>query len=266
LLRRGDWPGIVIIWVLRNAGRVATHAAAREDLMTFSLLGISPRMRAFGSVVASSSFGVGGWVICGAAGQGLAVIQGYTDPRLGPVALEALMAADGNATSAVAAMRRAAGREAAWRQMAVVDRGGGLASFTGERCPAPSGEAFGPGCVAIGAAVASQRVLLEMVAMFASGADDPFGDTLLEALVAGVRAGGDRFPFQSAALRIYQPGLAFPYADLRVDFSPNPVTDLRVLWSLWATVVDGYTARAMSPSEAPEEGALEGHRVPQEPS
>ena len=227
--------------------------------MTFSLLGHSPRSRAFGAIIASSAVGCGGAIAGGTPDGGLVLTQGYTDPRLAPVGVALLELPDGSAARAVSAMRVAAGAQQDWRQLAAIDGTGNVAGFTGGKCATPSGEAFGPGCVATGESIASQRVLLDMVAMFASGWEAPLGEALLDALTAGIRAGGGRFPLQSAALLLFEPGLPFPHADLRVDFSPNPITDLRVLWSLWAPMADGYATRALTPEHALEEGLLEGH-------
>ena len=62
-------------------------------------------------------------------------------------------------------------------------------------------------------------------------ASGPFPDRLLEALLAGDRAGGDRRGRQSAALLVARQGGGYGgendrWLDLRVDDHPDPVPEL----------------------------------------
>jgi uncharacterized Ntn-hydrolase superfamily protein len=48
--------------------------------------------------------------------------------------------------------------------------------------------------------------------------------------------------------------VAWPVADLRVDWHENPVAELRALWELWAPQLDDYVTRALDPDRAPAFG------------
>jgi uncharacterized Ntn-hydrolase superfamily protein len=58
---------------------------------------------------------------------------------------------------------------------------------------------------------------------------------------------------QSAGLLIAG-NVAWPIADLRVDWSDDPIGELTQLWAIWKPQMDDYLARALNPSGAPSYG------------
>jgi uncharacterized Ntn-hydrolase superfamily protein len=226
--------------------------------MTFSLLGFCPRTGMMGGVMATSSIAAGGRVMFGDTGLGVVFVQARSDPRLAPVGLAALRSG-GDAAAAVAAMAGAAGQDAGWRQLAVLDLGGRVAGFTGEHCMAPKGEALGAHSVSVANAAATPRVIPAMVEAFeaASGA---LPDRLLAGLDAGIAEGGELYPLRSGGLMVFKPGIPFPWVNLRADCHEDPAAELRRMWRLWAPMADGYAQRTLDPANAPPAAALEGHQ------
>jgi uncharacterized Ntn-hydrolase superfamily protein len=183
--------------------------------------------------------------------------QARSDPALGAFGLARLAA--GRSTAEALSDMIASTPHAAWRQLAVLDRDGRTADYTGAKVTAPKGSAVGAGAVALGNAVANDTVVDAILAGFAAAPQRPLAERLIAALEAGLAAGGEPVPLRSAALRVAQPGVPFTPIDLRVDLSPAPLAELRRYWTLWAPMAAGYVERALAPDTAPSTDAIEGH-------
>lgn len=219
--------------------------------MTFSILARCTRTGALGVAITSSSPAVASRCAFARAGVGAAATQNVTDPRLGPQLLDAL--SRGQTAEQALAAARAGAPHIEHRQLGVVDAAGQVASFSGSHTLGIHGSRHGAGVLAAGNLLASEAVLDAAVAAF-----DPDGDQLLEvrllaALSAGLAAGGELGPLHSAGLVVCETA-AWPVTDLRVDWSQTPVTDLGVLWDLWAPQKADYLIRALDPTGAPGYG------------
>lgn len=217
---------------------------ARHFNMTFSLAARCAATGMVGGVVTTSSPAVGSRCLFTRAGVGVVLTQFWTDPRLGPRGLALL--AEGCPAGAVAEALAASTTERAWRQLAVVDAGGGTGFFHGARVKPAMGAAVGTGCVAIGNILANDGVPAAMVAAFESSSDRAFPERLLLALEAGEAAGGEGRALMSCALQVSHEA-SFPYVDLRVDASDAPLPALRALWELYAPQAALYAGRALRP-------------------
>ena len=217
--------------------------------MTFSLAARCPSSGAFGIVISSSSPAVAARCAHVRAAVGAACTQNITDPRLGPALLDELAGAA--APDALAAL---VAREptAAYRQLTVVDAQGRTAAFSGEHTLGLHASAQGDGAVAAGNLLASDAVPTAMVEAFAS-AGPTFGDRLVAALRAAGQAGGEAGPVRSAGLLIAD-RVAWPVADLRVDWHDDPLSELERLWRLWEPQLEDYVKRAIDPTAAPSYG------------
>jgi uncharacterized Ntn-hydrolase superfamily protein len=215
--------------------------------MTFSLIGRCARTGMFGAVVTTSSIAVGSRCPFVRAGVGAALTQHRTDPRLGPLALDLLEKGftAGQAMDAIVA----ATPHRSWRQLAIVDRQGRTASYSGARVKPEKGEAHGRDCVALGNIVRSGEVPAAMVRAFEAAPDAPLAFRLVAALQAGEEAGGEFKPLVSAALLVAdrQP---FPFVDLRVDKDGSPIAALARLWQEYGPMAEPYVARAIDPDSA----------------
>src|SRR5882724_11542598 len=99
--------------------------------MTFSISARCRRTGMLGIAVSSSSPCVAARCAHARAGAGAVATQNITDPTLGPKGLD-LMAAGLSAEEALAKLRTTA-THLDYRQLALVDRNGGTASFSGAK-------------------------------------------------------------------------------------------------------------------------------------
>jgi uncharacterized Ntn-hydrolase superfamily protein len=219
--------------------------------VTFSLIGRCARTGQIGAAVTTSSIAVGSRCAFVEAGLGAVLTQHRTDPRLGPRGL-ALLRSDCTAAEALAALvASTSDGAAAWRQIAVMDATGRTAHYHGARVKPEFGAAHGPDVVAVGNILSSAGVPAAMAAAFA-GSDPalPLAERLLLGLEAGEEAGGEHGAVTSAALLVAWRE-AFPFVDLRVDLSPQPLPALRALWEAYAPLAEGFVGRALDPEGAP---------------
>jgi len=219
--------------------------------VTFSLLGIDAESGRIGSVVCSSSPAVAARCVAVRAGVGASASQNITDPRLGPQLLD-LLAAGRSPQEAIDELV-ASERNVDYRQLSVVDGQGRTAVFSGARTLGEHASAQGSGVVAAGNLLADTAVPEAMVETFEASAGDPLGDRLIEALRAGLAAGGEAGPVRSAGLLLADV-VPWPVADLRVDWAEDPIADLAALWELWKPQSEGYVLRALEPGAAPSFG------------
>ena len=225
--------------------------------MTFSVAGHCPRTGMFGAAVSTSSLAVGSRCAWVRAGVGVALIQNYADPALGPQALQ--MLADGmDAAPTLDRLVEAAGPGRAWRQIMVLDSQGRTASHDGECCFEINGCVAAPHCIAGGNHLASAHVAPAIAAAFdAADSELHLGERLLLALEAGLAAGGEANPVRSAHLLVAD-RLAWPLIDLRVDLHERPIEELRRVWDAFAPQAAGFVARALDPAGAPMHPGLRG--------
>ena len=220
--------------------------------MTFSIVGRCARSGMLGVAITTSSIAVGARCPHVRAATGAVATQNITDPALGPLVLDHIAAGADAATAITRALSERP--HPAFRQLAVVDREGRSAHFTGERILGCHAVASGPGFVAAGNLLASQAVPKAMAEAFVAGAADHLAERLLKALEAGLAAGGEEGPVHSAALIVadVQP---FPLVDLRVDWDDAaPVAALRRLWADYRPQMEAYLMRAIDPTRAPSYG------------
>lgn len=114
------------------------------------------------------------------------------------------------------------------RQVIIIDRNGQTAAFTGKRTILWKGHYIGRNFVIAGNILVGERVLNAMRERFEESRGE-FAHRILATLEAGDEAGGDKRGRLSAAL-VVMGGSAekrLPFLNLRVDYSQNPVKELR---------------------------------------
>ena len=202
----------------------------------------------YGAAVATSSIAVGSRCAFARAGVGAVLTQHRTDPRLGPRGLELLA----QGLSAKACMERLTSDAPGigWRQLAVVDRDGNTAWYHGNRITSVHAADVGAGCVAIGNIIRSPGVTAAMVAAFGADPRLHLAERLVRALEAGYAAGGEPKQLKSAALLVVERE-SFPLVDLRIDYDPQPLVQLRWLWEIYESSVGLYVQRAVDPDAVP---------------
>ncbi len=219
--------------------------------MTFSLVARCADTGMFGTAIASSSPAVAARCSFARAGIGAVSTQNVTDPALGPATLD-LMAGGMTAPEALAGICRTAAH-IAYRQLLVIDAGGGTAIHTGTNALGIRAEAQGRDVASGGNLLANTGVPAAMVAAF-EASTGPLADRLIAAMRAGRDAGGEAGPVHSAGLKIVD-RVGWAVADLRCDWTEDdPVEAIAALWTLYAPQMDAYVTRALDPRAAPTYG------------
>ena len=217
--------------------------------MTFSVVARCRETGRFGVVVTSSSIAVasrcGRWA---RAGVGAVATQNITDPALGQLGLDLL--AEGYGAEAVLRSMVAARPFAEFRQLAVVDVNGATASYSGAKSLGLYKEQHGKDCVACGNLLANDSIPRAMVGAFERDPARHLGERLLDALAAGLEAGGETAPVRSAGLYVVD-RFVWPVIDLRVDWHDEPVGELKTLFAEYFPQMNDYIQRAVDPTQAP---------------
>ncbi|WP_438390060.1 DUF1028 domain-containing protein [Caballeronia sp. DA-9] len=218
--------------------------------MTFSLAGRCERTGMVGGIVCSSSIAVPSRCLW-ASPHGVVLSQNVTDPRLGVLGLQ-LLAQGFGAESTLQQLRH--GRPyAEWRQLVVLDADGSCGAATGEKGLGIIATKPGRDCVAAGNLLAHDGIPAAMVEAFEAAHASTLAERLLVALEAGAAAGGEAGPVHSAGFCVYGREV-WPLAELRVDWSDQPIVDLRALWQRYEPQMNDYAIRAKRPEQAPSYG------------
>jgi uncharacterized Ntn-hydrolase superfamily protein len=215
--------------------------------MTFSIAGRCARTSMLGCVVTTSNMGVGSRCAWAEAGVGAALTQNRTDPRLGPIMLGHLRS--GRAPEAIIKELETSDPNLHWRQLALIDKDGRGAFFTGAKITSIAKGRVGRDCVAAGNILRTTQVVDAMVESFEQNEAQPLAERLVRAIEAGLAAGGELKQLKSAGLLVVHKE-SFPFVDLRVDLSSRPLEKVRFLWELYQPTADDYVVRAVDPDRA----------------
>lgn len=207
--------------------------------MTWSIVARDAATGGFGVAVASRVLGVGGVCPWLAAGVGALSTQSFTNPLYGPDVLAGLEAGASIEEAILAVVAADEGKD--WRQVHGVDREGRGFAFTGSACVPWNGHAVGDGVSVAGNMLAGPEVVEATMAAWLDGGDKPFPMRLLDALIAGEAAGGDKRGKQSAALKVVR-GEPWPWVDLRVDDAAEPTAELSRLLDMFQSEREPYYA------------------------
>jgi uncharacterized Ntn-hydrolase superfamily protein len=164
---------------------------------------------------------------------GAVATQAYANPRYGPDGLALLR--DGLSAEEVVKRLTDADDGRDHRQLGIVDREGGGASYTGSECMEWAGGRTGPCYAAQGNILVSAATVDAIAETFERTAGAPLAERLLGCLDAAQGAGGDRRGQQSSALLVVEreggyAGLSDSVVDLRVDEHERPLEELRRIY------------------------------------
>lgn len=219
--------------------------------MTISIAARCERTGAFGVAISSSSPAVGSRCPNVRAGVGAVSSQNVTDPSLGPALLDALQSGLG-AHDALAQVSKAA-THPEFRQLTVVDNSGESAVYSGAKSLGINAQVTAKNVAAAGNMLANADVIQAMVDAFNATYENELADRLIQALEAGVKAGGEAGPVHSAAV-IVATEVSWPTTNLRVDWDEDPISKLREIYNVWAPQSQDYLTRALNPNTAPSYG------------
>jgi uncharacterized Ntn-hydrolase superfamily protein len=217
--------------------------------MTFSIVARCQSTGQLGVAVASSSPAVAARCAHVRAGVGAVATQNVTNPALGPLMLHRLEAGDGAAAAVAAAVD--ADHFPSYRQLLAVDATGASAVHSGARALGTWNAVQGAQCAAGGNLLANDGVPAAMVEAFES-ADGALASRLINALRAGLAAGGEAGPVHSAGVLVAHEE-PWPYIDLRADWLDDgcPVDAVARAWEVYSPQADDYVRRALDPAAAP---------------
>jgi uncharacterized Ntn-hydrolase superfamily protein len=220
--------------------------------MTLSIAARFLEANMFGVAIASSSPAVAARCAHARRGAGAVATQNITDPSLGPQILDGLEHGAGAREALEAALHSTP--FGAYRQLIVVSREGAPVVHSGAKALGIVGSAVGVNAAAAGNLLARAEVPGVMVAAFEAERPVHFAARLLQALLAGVEAGGEAGPIHSAGLLVVR-DVSWPIVDLRVDWADDdPVAELTALWERYEPQVEDYVRRALDPGAAPSFG------------
>ena len=215
---------------------VAFSALAAAQVATFSIVAYDPVNADWGVAVASRYFSVGSVVPWAAAEVGAVATQANVNVGYGPRGLELLQ--HGRTAKEVLdqllAEDKFEGKDG--RQVAIVDRGGNIAAYTGPGAPKWAGDRQGKNWSAQGNILVGPQVVESMGRAFEATPGE-LAEKLYAAVKAGDEAGGDARGKQSASMLVVrkQGGRNTNndrYVYINVDDNPAPLPELRRLLDL----------------------------------
>ena len=245
-----------MIGTVRIASVVLAAAAllSAEDVNTFSIVAFDPATREWGVTVASRYFSVGSVVPWAEAETGAVATQANVNVGYGPRGLELLR----QGLSAKAVLDKLLAEDTFpgkdGRQLAIIDKNGNIAAFTGPNAPNWAGDRQGKTWSAQGNILVGAQVPEAMGRAFEATKGD-LAERLFAALKAGDDAGGDSRGKQSASMLVVKKGGGRNINNdreiyINVDDSPAPIPELRRLLNLsLATLYQGQIGQLLSAND-----------------
>ena len=218
--------------------------------MTLSIAAWDQSTGQFGAAISSSSISVASRCLHWRPGIGIALSQNITDPRLGQRMLSLL--AEGVSVDDTVKATVQSTPYSQYRQLALVGGDGNTGLFTGDKVLGCFSSAKGRHCVAAGNLLDNEDVPTAMIENFENSSGS-FAKRVLDALKAGVDAGGEAGSLHSAGLLIGG-DVSWPIAELRIDWDDDPIAKMFAGWAVYEPQIDDYVTRALDPREAPSYG------------
>jgi uncharacterized Ntn-hydrolase superfamily protein len=193
--------------------------------MTFSIIARDPADGTFGVAVSTAVPCTGAYVPHVRASVGAIATQSHVNVRLGIDGLRLLEL--GLSPEAALTSLLAEDEHAALRQAAGIDARGRVFAYSGAECVDWYGHRTGGHYSVQGNMLVGQETIDAMAEAFERSRGH-LSERLLRALEAGQAAGGDKRGRESAALLVAPfRGDELTKLDLRVDYHPDPVAELR---------------------------------------
>jgi uncharacterized Ntn-hydrolase superfamily protein len=203
-------------------------------IATYSIAACDLEAGQWGVATQSKFLSVGSVVPWAEPGAGAVATQAYANPSYGPEGLALLR--DGLSAEEVVERLTAADDGRDHRQLGIVDRTGGAATYSGAECLEWAGGRTGK-CYAAQGNILVSAATVDAIAETFESSSGLLAERLLDCLDAAQAAGGDRRGQQSAALLVVErdggyAGLSDEVVNLRVDEHPRPLEELRRIYAL----------------------------------
>lgn len=130
-----------------------------------------------------------------------------------------------------------------FRQVAIVDAQGNAVAFTGDNTVPWAGHYVGDQFAIAGNMLVGEETIQAMAESFSALEGGFLPKRLLDTLIAGQLAGGDKRGKQSAALYVVDKE-AYPLCDIRADEHQDPVTELKRIYEIWEDQLFPYLQAA----------------------
>jgi len=196
---------------------------------TFSIVARDPVTGEMGVAVQSHWFSVGSIVSWAEAGVGAIATQSLVNVSFGPRGLELLKQGMNAQEVLDKLISEDEGRD--YRQLAIIDAKGNVASYTGKKCIPEAGYIVGDNFSVQANLMLNDKVWSAMDKAFRES-KGPLAERMIEALTAAQNAGGDIRGQQSASILVVKgksSGKVWEdrLIDLRVEDNPDPVNELK---------------------------------------
>jgi len=227
---------------------------------TFTLVARCENTGLMGVGMITSSIAVGSRCPFGRARVAVGSVQAFPDPRLRNLALTLFEM--GYSASKVVKELVASDPRCEYRQIGIVDKDGNTAAYTGPKNSPWAGHIEKEGFIAMGNYLAGKKTITAMANAYEASAGDVLEERLMQALEAGVAAGGQcdeggkPFGFLCSGAMLTFDWDTFPRVDLRVEHHPEPAKELRRLLEIYTPLIPYYAKRASDPTIGTTSNAL----------
>lgn len=203
---------------------------------TYSIVARDPNTGEMAVAVQSHWFSVGTVVSWGEAGVGVVATQSFSNKSFGMRGLDLLK--QGKSPEEALDFLISNDDGSAFRQVAILDKQGRVATHTGKSCVDFASHSNGDNFSVQANMMLNDKVVPAMEKAFSINNKMPLAERMIAVLKAGQEAGGDIRGKQSAALLIVAPeATKEPWndkmLDLRVDDSENPIKEMERLLKVY---------------------------------
>jgi uncharacterized Ntn-hydrolase superfamily protein len=212
-----------------SAAAQLVHKPSDPLAHTFSIVARDVNTGEMAVAVQSNWFSVGTVVAWGEAGTGVVATQSFVNKSFGIRGLELLK--EGKSPQEALDMLLSDDEGKEFRQLAILDTQGRVATHTGKSCIDDAGHANGENFSVQANMMLNNKVVPAMEKAWKEKSTLPLAERMVEVLKAAQQAGGDIRGKQSAALLVVAPVASNePWndrlIDLRVDDAKDPITEI----------------------------------------
>lgn len=199
---------------------------------TYSIVARDAETGEIGVGVQSHWFSVGTVVSWAEAGVGAIATQSFVNVSFGPNGLKLLK--EGKSAGEVLEILISADEGKDYRQLAIIDKNGNVAAYTGKNCIPEAGHIVGKNFSVQANLMLSDKVWPEMEKAF-ENSNGKLADRIIAAMDAAESVGGDIRGKQSAALLIVKANSTGKLwedkvVDIRVDDNAEPLKELKRIY------------------------------------